>query len=158
MQARVQASDRNWDLVCTEWTGLSPLKFAKCSIRTALCSIVRICVYTAFWFLWSTTSLLRKFEWNAGKRTEESRRCDRLMEHVVYTGLQQCWAKFKKNWPPEGHRVGHRVGHKVGHGLLYVLSTLNHRHQSQFCPSFDRLALGSRMTADSSKGMWNIEE
>ena len=30
------------------------------------------------------------FEQNVAIMTEESRRYDRLMEHVVYTGLQQC--------------------------------------------------------------------
>ena len=41
---------------------------------------------------WSTPRFVhtRKFEQNAAKRTEESRRCDRLTEHVVYTDLQQC--------------------------------------------------------------------
>ena len=35
----------------------------------------------------STTSLLKKFERDAAKRTEGSRKYDRLMEHIVYTGL-----------------------------------------------------------------------
>ena len=36
------------------------------------------------------TEYVRTFEQHAAKKTEESRRYDRLMEHVVYKGLQQC--------------------------------------------------------------------
>ena len=54
-------------------------------------------------------------------RGQKSRKYDRLMEHVVYTGLQQCWAELQQNWPPVGHRVGHRIGHRVGHGLQHDL-------------------------------------
>ena len=82
-QARAQASDRKWNPVCT---GMNRLQSAEIRVR---CFIIIVLWYDSSLkvvfrhYAFHDTNLLKKFEPNAAKRTEERRGYDRLMEHVV---------------------------------------------------------------------------